>query len=259
MTLREAFHINPREIISLVGGGGKTTLMFALAHELASADKSVVTTTTTKIFPPLSSQTPLLLIDTDEESLIRLVLHNINEYKHISLASEKLATGKLKGISTELVELLAELNQVSYVIVEADGAARKPLKAPNTTEPVIPENTTLVIPVVGVDAIGCRLTEENVFRPEIVADLLGLSPGEIISAEAIAFLITHHQGIIKGSPSQARIIPFINKVDLSNGLVKAKDLASEILAIGHPQIEQVILGQAQLSQPVIEVVSKHIE
>jgi probable selenium-dependent hydroxylase accessory protein YqeC len=259
MTLREAFTINPGEIISLVGGGGKTTLMFALAHELVATGKCVVTTTTTKILPPLPSQTPLLLLDTDEEDLIRLLLHNIEEYRHISVASEKLTSGKLTGISTELVGRLAELNQVSYIIVEADGAAQKPLKAPNATEPVIPGNTTLVIPIVGIDAIGCRLTEENVFRPETVANLLGLSSGEIITAEAIAFLITHHQGIIKGSPGRARIIPFINKVDLDNGLAKAKEVASKILAISHPQIEQVVLGQAQSPQPVTKVISQHIE
>jgi len=68
--------------------------------------------------------------------------------------------------------------------------------------------------MVGIDAVGCRLTEEDVFRPEIVSKLLGLPLGEVISAEAIAFLITHSQGIIKGSPTQARIVPFINKVDL---------------------------------------------
>ena len=94
MTLREAFAIDTGEIISLVGSGGKTTLMFALAHELATTGTCVITTTTTKIFPPLSSQTPLLLMDTDEANLMRLLLHNINEYTHITLSREKLTTGK---------------------------------------------------------------------------------------------------------------------------------------------------------------------
>ena len=139
--------------------------------------------------------------------------------------------------------------------MEADGAARKSLKAPSPGEPVIPFSTSLVIPVVGIDAVGCRLTEEDVFRPEIVAKLLGLPLGEVISAEAIAFLIIHSQGMTKGSPAHARIIPFINKVDLDEGLVKGRELASKILALRHPQIEKVALGQAQLPDPVVEVVS----
>jgi len=255
MTLKEALAIGPGEVISLVGGGGKTTLMFALARELASSGQSVITTTTTHIFEPSSSETQLLLLEADEERMVRLLLQNVDERRHITVASEKLPSGKLKGISSELVSRLAELKQVAYIIVEADGAAHKSLKAPNPTEPVIPSNTSLVIPVVGIDAVGCRLTEKDVFRPEIASGLLGLPLGEVISAEAIAILITHPKGIAKGSPAQARIIPFVNKVDLDKGLSKGRDLAGKILAMRHPGIKQVILGQAQLAEPVVEVIS----
>lgn len=258
MTLKEALDIRPGEVISLVGGGGKTTLMFALARELASGGDCVVTTTTTKILEPSPSETPLLLLETDEEELMRLLLDNVDKYRHITIASGRLTSGKLNGISSEFVVKLAGLSQVSYIVVEADGAAHRSLKAPNPTEPVIPFNTSLVIPMVGIDAVGCRLTEEDVFRPEIVSNLLGLPLGEVISSEAIAFLITHHQGIIKGSPERARIVPFINKVDLDKGLSKGRDLAGKILAMRHPQIEQVVLGQAQSPEPVIEVISHEV-
>jgi probable selenium-dependent hydroxylase accessory protein YqeC len=254
MKLKEALDIRSSEIVSLVGGGGKTTLMFALARELASGEESVITTTTTRILEPSPADTPLLLLEADEERLLQALLKNLDKYRHITLASEKQSSGKLKGVSPELVTRLAELELVSYIIVEADGAAQKSLKAPNTSEPAIPRNTSLVIPIVGIDAIGCRLTEADVFRPEIVAELLGLPLGEVISARDIASLLTHPQGIIKGSPAQARIIPFINKVDLDEGLSKGRDLAAEILAKEHPQIGQVILGQAQLPEPVAEVI-----
>ncbi len=256
MKLKEALGIKPGEVISLVGGGGKTTLMFALAQELASSDESVITTTTTKILEPSFSETPLLLLEADEEQMVRALLQNVDKYRHITLASERLAAGKLNGVSPELIARLAELNQASYIIVEADGSAGRSLKAPNTTEPVIPDNTSLTIPVVGIDAVGCRLTKEDVFRPEIVSQLLKLPLGEVISADAIAFLITHPQGLIKGNPAQARIIPFINKVDLDKGLSKGRDLAGKILAMRHPRIEQVILGQAQSPEPVAEVISR---
>ncbi len=255
MKLEKALGIKPGEVVSLVGGGVKTTLMFALARELASSGKSVVTTTTTRILEPSSSETLLLLLEADEEQMVRTLLQNVDKYRHITLASERLASGKLNGISPGLVVKLAELNQVSYIIVEADGADGKSLKAPNPTEPIIPSSTSLVIPVMGIDAVGCRLTKEDVFRPEIVSKLLKLPLGEVISVEAIAFLITHPQGLTKGSPAQARIVPFINKVDLDKGLLKGRDLASKILAMRHPQIEQVILGQAQLPEAAVEVIS----
>jgi probable selenium-dependent hydroxylase accessory protein YqeC len=254
MKLKEAFDIRSGEVISLVGGGGKTTLMFALAQELASGGDCVITTTTTKIFEPSPSEAPLLLLETDEGELMRLLLGNLAKHRHITVASGKLSSGKLDGVSPEFVVELAGLSQVSCIVVEADGAAHRSLKAPNQTEPVIPLNTSLVIPVVGIDAVGCRLTEEDVFRPEIASDLLGLPLGGVISTDAVAFLVTHHQGIIKGSPEPARIVPFINKMDLDGGLLKGRDLADKILAMKHPQIERVVLGQAQSPEPVIEVV-----
>ncbi|MCJ7654933.1 MAG: putative selenium-dependent hydroxylase accessory protein YqeC, partial [Dehalococcoidia bacterium] len=61
MKFKEALDIRPGEVISLVGGGGKTTLMFALARELALGSGCVITTTTTKILEPSPSETPLLL------------------------------------------------------------------------------------------------------------------------------------------------------------------------------------------------------
>jgi len=254
MRLKEALDIKSGEVISLVGGGGKTTLMFALARELTSSGSCVITTTTTRIFEPLPSQTPFLLLGTDEEKMIESLVQNMDKYSHITLARKRLPSGKLAGIRPDLVGRLAGVNRISYIIVEADGANHRSLKAPGPAEPVIPSNTSLLIPMVGVDAVGCRLTEENVFRPQIVSELIGLPLGEVISAESIAFLITHHRGIIKGNPDCARIVPFINKVDMDKGLSRGRDLAGKILAMKHPRIERVVLGQVQSPEPVMEVI-----
>lgn len=256
MTLTESFGIKSGEVISLIGGGGKTTLMFALAQELASSEGFVITTTTTKIMQPSLRETPLVLLNRDEEVLKTLLLRKMDKYNHITLASEMFARGKLKGIPPEFVVKLAALNRIAYIIVEADGSSQKSFKAPNSTEPVIPLNTSLVIPIVGADAVGLLLIEENVFRSEIASSLLGLPLGSVLTTEAIAQLLTHEHGIIKGSPRHARIIPFVNKVDLDGGLSKARELAGKILARMHPQIVQVVLGQAKLPNPVVEVVTR---
>ncbi len=190
------------------------------------------------------------------EEIIDFILKNGSKFGHITLASKKLvASGKLQGISPELVSRLSKLKPVIHIIVEADGAARRPLKAPNPVfEPVIPQNTSLVIPVVGIDALGCKLIEENVFRSEIAAKLTGMALGDIVSSETIALLLTHQSGIIKGSPNKARIIPFINKMDMGIDLSLAKELAFKILEAQHPRIDRVILGQALVNPPVVEVI-----
>ena len=55
MTLEEAFSLEKREVISLVGGGGKTSLLFAFGKELPSSREGVLLTTTTKIWEPPAS------------------------------------------------------------------------------------------------------------------------------------------------------------------------------------------------------------
>lgn len=255
-TLKKALGIRPGEVVSLVGGGGKTTLMYSLAQEMIVPKNLIISTTTTKIFPPSSFETSYLLLSREEKEIVDFILKNINKFRHITLASEKLApSGKLRGINPELVSKLSKLRSVNNIIVEADGAAGRSLKAPNPAyEPVIPRNTSLVVPVVGIDALGCKLAEEYVFRSKIAAQLTGKALGEIVSSDTIATLMTHPSGICKGSPNGARIIPFINKVDRSTDVALAKGVAFKILDAKHPQIDRVILGRASLNPPVVEVI-----
>ncbi len=256
MKLTEALNITPGSVISLVGGGGKTSLMFALTGELAAGSRLVITTTTTKILEPSPDETPLLLLEKDAARLVELAAQNLEKYRHITLASERINEGKLKGISPEAVARLARLPGAPYVIVEADGARHLSLKAPGPDEPVIPASTTLVVPVAGIDALDKPLTEEHCFRAETAAGILGLPPGVTVTAGAIARLITHPQGIAKGSPAGAAIVPFINKIDMDELLSRGREIATLILAARHPQIQRVVLGAAQAAEPVLEVISR---
>jgi len=253
LNLLSAFGVRHKEVISLVGGGGKTTLMFALAREIVANGSTVVTTTTTKIWKPRDVETRLI-IDADEARLISRTIDSIGKHRHITLVSEQLPDGKLKGIRQELVDVLIGLEAISQVIVEADGAAGKPIKAPNDFEPVIPRSTSLVIPVVGLDALGQRLSPDVAFRQDIVSRITGLIPGDKIHAEAIATLLTHEEGMTRGSPNHSRIVPFLNKLDLVPRISEARDLARIILGKGQGQIERVVLGQLNLSEPIVDVV-----
>jgi probable selenium-dependent hydroxylase accessory protein YqeC len=256
-TLKEAFDIQPGEVISLVGAGGKTTLMFALARELFTPKGLVINTTTTKIFSPSSFDAPHLLISHEEKEIVDFILNNGTKYDHITVVSEEIvASGKLRGVSPELITILSKLGPVTCTIVEADGAAQRPLKAPDADfEPVIPYDTSLVIPVVGIDALGRELREEYVFRSKIASELTGTTLGGIISLDTVALLVTHPSGMTCGSPVHARIVPFINKTDLNVSLSEARKLASKILEERHPKIDRVVLGQAQLQPPVREVIA----
>jgi len=252
--LSESLGLKTREAISLAGAGGKTTLMFRLAKELFLAGKKVVTTTTTKILEPASGETVSLFINLDEEKLKQFVHKHLDEYKHITIARERLGSGKLKGVSSDLVNDLWSSNEIDYIIIETDGAAGRPVKAPREGEPVIPSSTTLVVAILGVDGVEREVNEENVFQAERVSKMTGIPMGKKITDEAMAVLVTHREGIFKGAPSSARVIAFLNKVDIPNGVIKAKGIAQKIMERKHPQIERVVLGQLRNDPPVVEVI-----
>ena len=243
-----------REVISLVGAGGKTTLMFRLAKELYLQVKKVVTTTTTKILEPSSEETAFLFIDPDETEIKQFVHDHLDEYKHITIASQRLGSGKLKGVSPNLVNEIWNSDRADFLIVEADGAAGRPVKAPREQEPVIPLETTLVVALLGVEGVGAELNDENVFQADRISQMTGIPIGGRMTAEAMAILMTHPEGISKGAPSSSRVIAFLNKVDIPDGVTKAKRIAQKIFERKHHPIERVVLGQLRNEPPVAEVI-----
>jgi probable selenium-dependent hydroxylase accessory protein YqeC len=256
--LRKALELDTHRIISLVGAGGKTSLMFAMARELATLGNHVVTSTTTKIFEPSRKETPFLFVGEEAGDILKTIPDVIHRYGHFTLAESRLPGKKLRGVSPELINELGALDGVNHVLVEADGAAQLPLKAPDENEPVIPSKTSLVVVVVGVDSLGVELSADHVFRPHIVSELTGLPMGGTVTVEAIAELIVHPRGIAKGAPPHSTIIPFLNKVDKPEGLKKGKVLARRILEKGHPRINRVALGHAIYEMPVAAVVSRKV-
>lgn len=252
--LAEALGIRPREVISLVGAGGKTTLMFCIAKELVRNGKKVVVTTTTKILEPTTEETGFLFIDSDEEKIKDFVGRHLDRYHPITIARERLGSGKLKGVSPNLVDELWGSHDIDTIIIEADGAAGRPVKAPREWEPVIPSSTSLVVAILGIDGAEVKLNEDNVFQSEGVSKLTGISMGERLTEEAMATLMTHSEGIFKGTPSSSRVVAFLNKVDIPNGVAKAESIARKILEKGHPRIERVVLGQLKNEPPVAEVI-----
>ena len=252
--LTEALGLKAREVISLVGAGGKTTLMYRLAKELFLNGKRVVTTTTTKILEPKPEETNFLFVDSDEMGIKDFVWQHLDQYRHLTVARERLGSGKLKGVSPDLVNELRSLDKIDTIIVEADGAAGRPVKAPREWEPVIPAATTLVVAILGVDGVGRELNEENAFHADGISKITGIATGKRLSVEGMALLMTHAGGILKGAPSSSRVVALLNKVDIPDGAGKARRIAEKIFEKKHRQIERVVLGQLQNAQPVAEVI-----
>jgi len=251
--LMDSLGLREKEVVSLVGAGGKTTLMFRLARELLRVGRKVVTTTTTKILEPTSEETPCLYVDPDEDKVKAFVKARLELNHHITVASERLGVGKLKGVSQNVIADLLRLNLIDVLLIEADGAAGRPVKVPREQEPVIPPDTSLVVAILGMDGVGAELNEKNVFQPERVSRLTGVRLGDKLTAESLAVVMIHSEGIFKGTPATSRVICFLNKMDRVGGIDQGRDVARKILEKKHPQIERVVLGQLKKDPPVLEV------
>lgn len=228
MRLSNAIGIRRGDVVAFVGGGGKTTAMFTLARELVAEGWRVLTTTTTMIAPPGPEAETCLLIASELNEARQQVELALPAGGHVTLAAEHLPDqNKLRGVPPEWIPDLASL--VDAVLVEADGAKMKPFKAPAAHEPVMPVGASLLIPVVGIDAVGKSLNPETTHRPERIAALTGLPLGAAITPQVVAQVLTHADGALKGFRGD-RVVPLVNKVSSTEELVAAREIANLIMS-----------------------------
>jgi molybdenum cofactor cytidylyltransferase len=252
MLISHAMRIRRHDMVTLVGGGGKTTLMFRLAGELTGAGAHVVTTMTTHIFTGQMALAPAAMVLEDETLLLAQLPGALAEHRHVLLAGNlAVEADRVQGLAPETVNRVAALPSVDVTIVEGDGSRRLPFKAPADHEPVIPSDTTIVVPLVGMDVLGRSLTEENVHRPQRIAALTGSAIGNPVTPEMIAAVIAHPAGGAKGAPPSARLVPFLNKVEDSDRLTAARDVARMLLE--SETIDSVLIGATANQDPVREV------
>jgi len=265
MLIREALGLEKRAFISLVGAGGKSTLFSRLADELAHKNKRMILTTTTKMFS--WQLAPFIkkgkLVEGYEEETIRKYIKKYfsveNKAGRLAVIGEKIEDDgeeKISGPSPDWLDKWWEDKLADYFLIEADGAAGRPVKAPASHEPVTPLSTTDLIGVIGIDALGLSLQEENVFRSEIFSRLTGLNLGEKIGIEALAFLICHPEGLFKGAPPSCRRHLFINKAEDPENLKMAEELTFQVLKICPRGISDIIIGAAGQKEAVAEVIRR---
>lgn len=243
-TLPAAFGIRRSELIAFVGGGGKTSVMFALAAALPGR---VVITTTTRIFAAQMRLAPAVVYSDDLSSLAAL----LSEHGRCLVVGH-VDGEKAHGVEPDLPARLLARPDVDFVLVEADGSRMRPAKAPADHEPVIPPEATLVVPVAGLDALEAPL-DQTVHRPERVRAIVGdrQSNDDRLTPTGLAQLLAHEAGGLKGVPAAARVIPMLNKVESGPRLGAGRRVAVPLL--GQPRVLRVVLGAAHRIAPVREV------
>jgi molybdenum cofactor cytidylyltransferase len=222
--LAQAIRLSNAPCLALVGAGGKTTALFQLARDLLPP---VIVTATTHLH---INQIPLAdshwMADNPED------LNDLEEnLQGVILVTAPIDGDRTKGLNENTLGWLHAMcgYHALPLLIEADGARQRPLKAPAEHEPVIPEFTDTVVVVSGMMGIGKPLTDEIVHRPEIFTRLSGLETGQTISPEAVVQVLTHPEGGLKGIPSGARRVVLLNQADTPELQAQAKSMAGKLL------------------------------
>ena len=195
-----------RRVISLVGGGGKTTTMYALAEIFREEGKKVIVTTSTHLQTPpeeirawnieevrsLWKSDQIAVIGTDCESNKNLA------------AGDQAAVNQMENKKSVKKMRMPDGSFLQEVLQEAE-------EVPIEKEPVIIPECTDVIAVVGMDALGKPL-EEVCFRKDLAVQFLNTSYKHLIAEEDIAKILSSVKGARKGVEDRKYCV-VLNKCD----------------------------------------------
>lgn len=190
-----------KHTICLVGGGGKTTVMYELAADWAACGRKVLALTSTHILCPADGSF----------AADAAAVHNLwQQRRYAVIGTPELATGKLTLPPQSVYEALKL--QADVILCEADGSRHHPCKVPVAHEPVLLPDSDIVLAVAGMDALG-RPLAQACQRPQLAAELLGCNAEKIIDAQMLASLLRSEQGAHKNVGARAYYI-VLNKCDL---------------------------------------------
>ena len=221
------------QIITFIGGGGKTSLMNTLGKEFASHGYPTLLTTTTHIMRPdfLSDESYI-----ENEDLGRLANIFTNLKKNtLPLAAlgipEKVVNSNIKwrSPSSDFCEKIAEFSKkfstknpykFFKILCEGDGSKRLPIKLPKDGEPVFFPKTDTVIGVIGLSCLG-KPIKETLFRYELLPNLTSLDnyfikslqSADIVTTDFLYRLCLSEKGLRKNITSQKFCIIF-NQADI---------------------------------------------
>lgn len=201
-------------LISVVGGGGKTSVLRTLANEYLAEGLKVAVTTTTKMKHPEPRSLLAWRVDEIEKKL------QTNRFVVVGKPFDDRKIGLVDPVVFEKT-----LHFADVTINEADGAKMLPLKAPIISEPVLPLKTDIVVIVVGLDCIGRKL-KETCFRVEEVMKILKTDDeNKRITPREVTKII--EKGYLDKTPFPCVVL--LNKADNNPARLKAAEKISYYL------------------------------
>lgn len=240
----------------VVGAGGKKTTLYALADRLAGGagddgerGRRPVVTATVRI-PIFDAEVAEVVVT---EGPIAALREATPDQFPLGLVPEQEREDRYRGYDPEEVGTLADAHD-GPLLVKADGARTRWLKAPNEREPRIPDSADTVLPIASARVVGKPLSEEHVHRPERVAAVTGREVGNEIRPEDVAAVLASEDGGLKGVPENATAIPVVNMVDTPELEEIGREIAEEVLTRAPDSVPRVVLTRMVADEPVVAVV-----
>ncbi len=210
--LKELLEIDKNDIITVVGAGGKTSLITYLTKQFSSEYK-VLLTTTTKIYLPKSS-------DYDNKIMLTKKSDTFIINKGITLCGRYLNDeNKVVGLTFDELDKLVSEFDISFI--EGDGSKKKKLKGWKDNEPLVYKKTTKTIGVLDITSYDMYINDKNIHRLDKFLNICGVYNNKI-TLENLKNIVLNEQGLFKNSRGQK--ILFINKVENVYREKLAKDL-----------------------------------
>lgn len=245
MKFKSAFRISRGDIVSFIGAGGKTATLHSLGHELAEEGWRVIATTSTKIPTEQLDFFPLALNANSSSVQINEALSG----QRFVFLYDEIHKMKASGYPLENIPKLLDTVASDVLLIEADDAAGLPLKAPFKHEPRIPLDTTVVVAVASLSALGVPLDKEHVYNHQAIQSRYGFGEGAEILPVWLAQVLRDEQLGLKGIPEKARIVVYLNRLNKFRYL-RARRITNFLLR--QNRIDRVAFGSARSVNPVIE-------
>ena len=250
MRLCQAFDISRGDVASFVGAGGKTSLLVGLGYELAESGWRVLATATTEIPAEQMSLYPhAMRYDSGAEAISQA----LNEYQFVFLYDNATwRKGVVSGPRQDWARELLDSVDSDVLLVEADRSGGMPFKAPYDNEPWIPPETSLVVPIASLAALGKPLDDEHVYNPEAMVDQYGFVPNSPVKSPWLAQVLRDEDLGLKNVPDQARVVLFLNRTP-ERGYLRGRARMIARLSLHNPRIQAVAIGSVRGAEPVHEV------
>lgn len=247
MRLTDALRLGPGRTVAFTGAGGKSSALEVLAREHRGG-LPLVLTTTTRLGLGQKSLGDFHLIARSPQDLDALRLDP--RAPVLVTGAEDLPQDKLLGLDTPTIDALAEICRSggALLVIEADGARGRLLKAPAAHEPVVPSWVDVAVPVAGLAALGKPLDGATVHRPNRAAQVLGVREGAPLTPRLLTALLTSEQSALKGLPATAEVRLLLTGVE--GRASQARQIAGEALL--HPRVRSVLTAELAETDPVVE-------